>query len=239
MFRSRPPRRWRSRVRSLTSRRHPHPCNTCNAQTLAHMSRAGALRRLRGPSARLERVPAQEGGTAMSVPTRLVRRFWPAALATSMVAVAVAFWLAPTSSAVQKAPQRALPRDCAGCGVAPLGLLGLTEGQTLRISVANIRMQTPPVPDVPCELEVSFVDRQGRAVGDPNLLELAAGAARSFDFVVVGDPTIRHYVRPVVVDLQPKVECAAVVSGEILDRGGISGIIINYNQPVLPKVFLR
>ena len=46
------------------------------------------------------------------------------------------------------------------------------------------------------------------------------------DFVAIGDPNLRHYVRPVVVDLDPKAECPGVVSGEILERGQLNGIIV-------------
>ena len=111
---------------------------------------------------------------------------------------------------------------------APLGLVGLTEGQTLRISVANVISAFDPQPDPPgaCSLQVGFVDREGTVIGDPHIFELRAGLARSFDFVATGDGSVRHYVRPVAVDLRPKQACAAVVSGEILDRGGLNGIIV-------------
>jgi hypothetical protein len=123
---------------------------------------------------------------------------------------------------------------------APLGLVGLTEGQTLRISVANV-VGFDPQPDPPrvCALQVGFVDRENNTVGNPHLFELRPGLARSFDFVAIGNPNIRQYVRPVVVDLEPRLECPAVVSGEILDRGGLNGIIIYdsvaFSDPWLSK----
>jgi hypothetical protein len=110
---------------------------------------------------------------------------------------------------------------------APLGLVGLTEGQSLRISVANV-VGFDPQPDPPggCSLQVGFVDRDGNAIGNPNIFELRPGGARSFDHVALGDGSVRHYVRPVAVDLRPREACPAVISGEILDRGQLNGVIV-------------
>ena len=121
----------------------------------------------------------------------------------------------------------------------PLGLVGLREGETLRISVANV-VGFDPQPDPPgCRLEIGFVDAENTAIGNPHILELRPGLARSFDHVAVGNPHIRHYVRPVVVDLDPRAECPVVVSGEIPDREGVGGIIIydsvSLHEPWLAK----
>jgi hypothetical protein len=119
---------------------------------------------------------------------------------------------------------------------APLGLVGLTEGQTLRVSVAHVvGLQPPPEPDRVCSLKVGFVDRENRGYGIPDTFELRPGIARSFDFVATGDGS----VRPVVVDLRPKDKCPAVVSGEILDRDGVGGIVINWSTPLQPAAFAK
>jgi hypothetical protein len=137
-------------------------------------------------------------------------------IAGTLAVVGVALWLAPLGDAGDPAAEKP----------APLGLVGLSEGQTLRISVANV-VGFDPQPDPPgCRLEVGFVDAQNNGYGIPDTFELRPGTARSFDHVAIGEPTIRQYVRPVVVDLNPRAECPAVVSGELLDREGINGIIV-------------
>src|SRR5215211_8392995 len=135
--------------------------------------------------------------------THNLRRRWLVAVAGVAAAVA-AFWLAAPSPAFV----------VVGGKPAPLGLVGMTEGQILRISVANV-VGFEPQPDPPaCRLQVGFVDADNRSYGAPDTVELRPGAARSFDHIAVGDPHLRQYVRPVVVDLAPKAECPAVVSGE-------------------------
>jgi hypothetical protein len=144
----------------------------------------------------------------------MTRRLWPLGLATA--GIALALWLVPLGGAVEDPDEKP----------APLGIVGMTEGQILRISVANV-VGFDPQPDPPaCRLQVGFVDRDGSAIGDPSIFELRPGAARSFDHVAIGNPNIRQYVRPVAVDLNPRAECPAVVSGELLDREGINGIIV-------------
>lgn len=139
------------------------------------------------------------------------------ALCVSLASLGFVVWLVPLGAAFEDPDEKP----------ASLGLVGLTQGQTLRISIANV-VGFDPQPDPPrvCALQVGFVDRENNAIGDPNLFELRPGLARSFDFVAIGDPNVRQYVRPVAVDLRPKEGCAAVISGEILDRGGLNGIII-------------
>jgi hypothetical protein len=150
------------------------------------------------------------------------RQRWLVLLAGIVVAGAVAAWLATASHAITDGMR------------APLDPVEMTEGQTLRISVAYVR-GFDPQPDPPgCQLEISFVDADNRAYGGPDMFELRPGDTRSFDYVAVGnphirevgDPTIRQYVQPVVVDLDPAAGCPAVVSGELLDRDGINGIIV-------------
>jgi hypothetical protein len=139
-----------------------------------------------------------------------------AASALVFTVALIAFWQAAPSRAFEDPDEKP----------APLGLVGMSEGQILRISVANV-VGFDPQPDPPgCRLRVGFVDADGTAVGDPHIFELRPGASRSFDHVAIGDPSIRQYVRPVVVDLNPRAECPAVVSGELLDREGINGIIV-------------
>jgi hypothetical protein len=120
---------------------------------------------------------------------------------------------------------------------APQGLVGMVEGQTFRISVAYVKGFDPQPNPPGCELKVGFADSEGNTVGDPHIFELRPGVSRSFDHVAIGDPSIRQYVRPVVVDANPRAECPAVVTGELLDREGINGIIVYDNQPVVPSAF--
>jgi hypothetical protein len=111
---------------------------------------------------------------------------------------------------------------------APLGLVGMTQEQTLRLSVAYIS-GFDPQPDPPrCLVKVGFAQADGTAVGDPHLFELRLGTARSFDLAAsaIGDPHLRVYVRPIVTVQAQKDSCPAVVSGELLDREGLNGIIV-------------
>jgi hypothetical protein len=161
--------------------------------------------------------------------TKLSRRLWPIMLVAGIAAAALALW--------QPASSRGIV--VVGGVPAPLGLVGLTEGHTLRISVANV-VGFDPQPDPPgCRLQVGFVDTENNTIGNPNILELRPGVAQSFDYVAIGDPGIRQYLRPVVVDLSPKEDCPAVVSGEVLDREGINGIIIVGGVPVNPAAFAK
>jgi len=111
---------------------------------------------------------------------------------------------------------------------APLGLVGMTQDQTLRLSVAYVK-GFDPQPDPPgCQLRIGFARADGSTIGTPVDVELRPGTARSFDLAAsaIGDPGIRVYARPVAVDLAPRERCPAVVSGELVDRGGINGIIV-------------
>jgi hypothetical protein len=128
-----------------------------------------------------------------------------------------ALWLAPLGGAVEDPDERP----------APLGLVGMTQEQKLRLSVAYVK-GFDPQPDPPgCRLKVGFVDGDGSVIGDPEEFELRPGAARSFDFVLQAPPIPdRFYVRPVAVDLAPKEACPAVVTGELLDREGVNAIIV-------------
>ena len=127
-----------------------------------------------------------------------------------------ALWIAPLGGAFEDPDEKP----------APLGLVGMTEGQILRLSVAYVK-GFDPQPDPPrCQLEVGFADPDGNTIGDPSIFELRPGASRSFDHVAIGDPNVRQYVRPVALDLMPREACPAVVSGELLDREGLNGIIV-------------
>jgi hypothetical protein len=111
---------------------------------------------------------------------------------------------------------------------APLGLIGMTQEQTLRLSVAYVS-GFDPQPDPPrCLVKVGFARGDGSVIGDPNLFELRPGAAQSFDLAAsaIGDPHIRVYVRAIVTVQAQKDACPAVVTGELLDREGINGIIV-------------
>jgi hypothetical protein len=111
---------------------------------------------------------------------------------------------------------------------APLGLIGMTQEQTLRLSVAYLS-GFDPQPDPPrCLVKVGFARGDGSVIGDPNLFELRPGTAQSFDLAAsaIGNPNIRVYVRPIVTVQAQKDECPAVVTGELLDREGLNGIIV-------------
>ena len=148
-----------------------------------------------------------------------------------MIAVALTAataWLVPPGGAFDEVNDRP----------APLGLVGMTEGQLLRISIASVK-GFDPQPDPPgCTLRVGFVDPSGRTIGDPHLVELRPGASASFEHLAIGDPNVRQYVRPVVSDISERKGCPAVVGAELLDREGLNGIIVYDNQPVVPSTFL-
>jgi hypothetical protein len=120
---------------------------------------------------------------------------------------------------------------------APLGLVGMTQDQTLRLSVAYVS-GFDPQPDPPrCLLKLGFAGADGVVIGNPHIFELRPGTARSFDLAAsaVGNPHIRVYVRPIVVDQAPKEGCPAVVTGELLDREGINGIIVYDSVAVIAR----
>jgi hypothetical protein len=161
----------------------------------------------------------------MSTRTHKIRLLVATAVAA---AAAAALWLTPLGSAFDEVNEKP----------APLGVVGMTDGQALRISVAYVK-GFDPQPDPPgCILKVGFADKDGTTVGDPHIVELRPGASQSFDHVAIGNPNIRQYVRPIVSDVTRRGECPAVVTGELLDREGLTGIIIYDNQPVVPSVFL-
>jgi hypothetical protein len=112
---------------------------------------------------------------------------------------------------------------------APLGLIGMTQEQTLRLSVAYVS-GFDPQPDPPRYLlKVGFARGDGSVIGNPHIFELRPGTARSFDLAAsaIGNPNIRVYVRPIVtVQAAQKDDCPAVVTGELLDREGLNGIIV-------------
>jgi len=115
---------------------------------------------------------------------------------------------------------------------APLGLVGMTQDQTLRLSVAYVS-GFDPQPDPPrCLLKLGFARGDGSVIGDPHLFELRPGTARSFDLAAsaLGDGSVRVYVRPIVTVQAQKDPCPAVVTGELLDREGINGIIVYDSQ---------
>ena len=160
----------------------------------------------------------------------LVRRLRPVLLITVLVAAALTLWH----------PGPSLGFDATDEKTASLGVVGMSAGQTLRISVADA-VGFDPQPDFPgrCALKIAFVDTDGAAVGDPTSFELSSGTARSFDLSAelagVGAANIRAYVRPVVIDLRPHAGCRAVVTTEVLDREGTRAINIHMT-PVQPPI---
>ena len=96
--------------------------------------------------------------------TRITTR--RAALAAAVVAgAAAALGLAPLGGAIDQVNEKP----------APLGLVGMSAGQTLRLSVAYVK-GFDPQPDPPgCQLKVGFADPDGVAIGNPGLLELLTG----------------------------------------------------------------
>jgi hypothetical protein len=126
-----------------------------------------------------------------------------AAGAIAMAAVAFAMFNAPDGFAVDEVNDKP----------APLGQGGLTEGQTLRVSVANV-VAFDPQPDPPrCLLRVGFVDSDARSYGVPDTFELRPGTARTFDPIASGQP--HEDVRPVVSDTSASGDCPAVVTTQI------------------------
>ncbi len=155
----------------------------------------------------------------MAVKTDLMKTLWPVALVAGIAASAAGLWLAApgASQGLVESP-------------APLGMVGLSEEETLRVSIASVA-GFDPQPDPPrCLLRAGFVDEEGNAIGNPGIFELRPGASRSFDLPATRAGDVgRVYVRPVVSDLLPRQNCPAVVTTEVLGRdGATSGIIIHY-----------
>lgn len=55
--------------------------------------------------------------------------------------------------------------------------VALVAGQNVRLNLANIAVDNPDYRPGSCRLEVAFLDASGRAVDDPNILELRPGRA--------------------------------------------------------------
>jgi hypothetical protein len=145
---------------------------------------------------------------------------------TRSLLVAVAGLVAAAGAVLLASPGRAI--DEVNDKPAPLGLVGMTQDQTLRLSVAYVK-GFDPQPDPPgCRIRVGFVRADNSVIGTPVDFDLRPGTARSFDLAAsaIGDPGIRVYARPVAVDLAPRERCPAVISGELVDREGINGIIV-------------
>jgi len=105
----------------------------------------------------------------------MTRRLWPLGIATAGIALGLALWLAAPG----------FPFDEVNDKPAPLGLVGMTEGQILRVSVANV-VGFDPQPDPPgCRLQVGFVDADNRAYGAPDTFELRPGTAIDDDVMAV------------------------------------------------------
>jgi hypothetical protein len=144
-----------------------------------------------------------------------------AVLATAVAAAALVLWLPASGTAVGERTQR----------LAPLGLVGLAQSQTLRISIAHV-VGFDPQPDPPgrCVLAVGFVDAAGERIGaPPKRVQLRAGDARSFELPASRAGAGPHVaVRPVVVDLRPQQRCPAVITSEVVDKSGLTGYIIHW-----------
>ena len=158
---------------------------------------------------------------------RLARRLRPLVLSAGLVVAAFALWHPVASLGFEATSERP----------APLGLIGLSEGETVRVSVADaVGIDSESETPGRCALKVGFVDADGVAIGDAEFFRLASGAARSIELSAeragVGDPS---YARPVVVDLRPDAGCRAVVTTEVLDRDG-TGRVLSFTplQPPIP-----
>ena len=115
---------------------------------------------------------------------------------------------------------------------APLGLVGMNQEQTLRLSVAYVSgFDAQPNPPR-CLLKVGFARGDGSVIDNPHIFELRPGTARSFDLAAsaLGDGSVRVYVRPIVTVQAQKDECPAVVTGELVDREGLNAIIVYDSQ---------
>jgi hypothetical protein len=99
----------------------------------------------------------------------------------------------------------------------PLGFMGLTRSQVLRLSVANAMMPNG-TPNGPCAVQLSFLDTNGQPIGPPgkNAI-LNPGEAASLDLAgdsVVGAFFMRMEVQPAVsADSIPGVAGVAACAG--------------------------
>ena len=158
----------------------------------------------------------------MATRDRADEEVWPVALVAVVAASAAGLWLAApgASQGLVESP-------------APLGMVGLSEEETLRVSIASVA-GFDPQPDPPrCLLRAGFVDDEGTAIGAPSTFELRPGASRSFDLAASRAAAGgRVYVRPVVSDLRPRQNCPAVVTTEVLGRDSATSAIIIHYTPV-------
>lgn len=109
-----------------------------------------------------------------------------------------------------------------------LGLIGLVEGQTLRLNAVNIALGGPDTSERGCRVSLGFADVEGRAIGNPDIKELRPGQGAFADLQArgIGDPDTagRVQVRPVARTIDPsnpnKRSCRPVVSAELFGPEG-------------------
>ena len=108
-----------------------------------------------------------------------------------------------------------------------LGLIGVVEGQTLRLNAVNIALGGPDTR--PCRVSLGFADLDGVAIGDAEDFELRPGQGRFADLPAsaIGNPDTaegrRVQVRPVartIGDPNVKRGCRAVFSVELFGPQG-------------------
>ncbi|MGH2950626.1 MAG: hypothetical protein ACRDKX_01100 [Solirubrobacterales bacterium] len=106
-----------------------------------------------------------------------------------------------------------------------LGLIGIVEGQTLRLNAVNIALGGP---DTSCRVSLAFADLEGRAIGDLENFDLQPGQGGFADLeaAAIGNPDIREgrvQVRPVartVGNPNDKRGCRPVFSVELFGPEG-------------------
>ena len=107
-----------------------------------------------------------------------------------------------------------------------LGLIGVVEGQTLRLNAVNIGLGGPDTSERRCRVSLGFADLEGNAIGDAENRELRPGAGGFADLRAagIGNPDIRGraQVRPVarVIGNPNTRDCRPVFSVELFGPEG-------------------
>jgi len=143
------------------------------------------------------------------------RRRW---LTAALAAAAIAVLVGGSTVAGAFNPQPDPPKG--------LGLIGVVEGQTLRLNAVNIALGGPDTSGRRCRVNLGFADLEGRPVGDAEDFELRPSQGAFVDLQArgVGNPNDhgRAQVRPVARTVGNPNErvCRPVLSVELFGPEG-------------------
>ena len=121
------------------------------------------------------------------------------------------------------------------------GMVGIVDGQTARLNVANLGAVPPPDADRPCMVELMFMDSMGMVLARTTL-DLMPGHAGfhdfSFDDVVGTRPTGRLQIRPEAMLLggpDTRGRCVIVPTLEVYDNVSMKTMFLLGLTPTLEQ----